>query len=805
MLCSSTGSSCAAIAGATAQTFTLTAADVGGTIVLPETATNAGGNSSSAYSALTSVITTPAGIVPVPVSSSPPTVSGTPQQGQTLHESHAAWSNNPGSYGYQWERCGSSGCSAIPGATGQTYTLTTYDVGDTILVQESATNTGGTGATVASAHTAVVSATSSTSLVASPNTLDTNQTITLVTTVTSSSGNAGPSGSVSFFDLYTPISGCTNEGVKSSSQTVTVICQTSFPASTALITAVYKPGAGSLVTGSSSPVTTLNVGRDSTSTSLAVTKKVLRDKRATYTATVVLPVSNSGPIQPIGSIEFFDKGHPIRGCVSRPLSQLGATCTMKYTKLGKHDIYARYSGDSNFTASSSPTRSVQIVNKSTDPVVLGFISSTVLWTFNYHPAYTQVAALHAYGIAPAATVVMNCLGRGCPFTKLKFSGASGSTINLGTAFHHRHLRVGSQITIRITRPHFIGKYYLITVRAGNQPLATINCLAVGGTLPRCGLLTLPGWLMNRRFPSEGIHRTRLACAAAVVLIFAAWATHVGLAQAAGPPAGLPGPPPGAGTGFPLPPPPGLAPSPEPSGPPVTLPLGPSGPGLLSGSAGLSGARLNLRVACQAGGRAAFRAAQLAGGTLASARYKCARGRATVSFSLARRIAQQITRSGSVLGSVVFTQGGGNERVSLDVGPHSPAPSFWTSFFGLQCGASGSYQAGLTAPNFTDTPATTIDVRPWLAWYTAATGWQWLGTDGPNASSWYRWTATPSGVAEWRTSPPKLNPWTWGPITVSPGHGTYVIAALEAIYWYSHPVYVWEYAHSYPSTTYCAYN
>ena len=45
---------------------------------------------------------------------------------------------------------------------------------------------------------------------------------------------------------------------------------------------------------------------------------------------------------------------------------------------------------------------------------------------------------------------------------------------------------------------------------------------------------------------------------------------------------------------------------------------------------------------------------------------------------------------------------------------------------------------------------------------------------------------------------------WGPISVSPGQGAYVIAVLEAVYWYSHPVYVWEYAHSYPTSPYCAF-
>src|SRR5437764_2828283 len=38
----------------------------------------------------------------VPVNSSPPTISGTAQQGKTLSESHGTWTNSPTSYTYQW-------------------------------------------------------------------------------------------------------------------------------------------------------------------------------------------------------------------------------------------------------------------------------------------------------------------------------------------------------------------------------------------------------------------------------------------------------------------------------------------------------------------------------------------------------------------------------------------------------------------------------------------------------------------------------------------------------------------------------
>ena len=151
--CDASGANCAAIPGATAQTYVLGAADVGDTIRVTVTATNGGGSSTPAWSAATGTVTTLA-----PVNSAPPTVSGTATQGQTLTEAHGTWSNGPTSYSYQWEDCNSAGaaCSPIAGATSQTYTLATSDVGSTIVVEETATNGNGSSAPAASAPTAVV-------------------------------------------------------------------------------------------------------------------------------------------------------------------------------------------------------------------------------------------------------------------------------------------------------------------------------------------------------------------------------------------------------------------------------------------------------------------------------------------------------------------------------------------------------------------------------------------------------------------------------------------------------------------------
>jgi Bacterial Ig-like domain (group 3) len=481
-----TGAACSPISGQTGATYTVGPSDVGHTIEVLETATNTGGTAQA--SSLPTVQ-----IVAPPTEISAPSISGTPQQGSPLTESHGTWTGSPTSYSIQWERCIIFSCTAIAGATRQSYTPTADDLGAAILVEETAINAGGPSAPANSAVTGLVAnaagivpAPTSTSLVVSPSGPLTNQTVTLVATISSGSGRANPSGSVTFLNGFNAISGCTNEGFEAADQSATVICRGSFPAGTARLTAVYRPSPGLPLLASASQLTTLNVGRDPTSTSLAVTKQVVRGKRATYTATVGLPISNSGPLEPTGSIEFLDGGRPVPGCLSRPLARLAATCTIKYKRRGTHKISARYAGDSNFASSTSPARPVQIVKHSSQPIVLGFISSTLEWQFFYHRTYTQVTALRADRLVKGITVQITCNGRACPFSRRSIAAKTSTSINLLPAFHKRHLRVGSQITLRIMRPNWIGKYYSFTVRAGRGPLISLSCLGIGRSRPGLG-------------------------------------------------------------------------------------------------------------------------------------------------------------------------------------------------------------------------------------------------------------------------------------------------------------------------------
>jgi hypothetical protein len=95
---------------------------------------------------------------PVPVSTSPPVISGSAVQGALLTEAHGSWTHDPTSFRYQWEECNASGgaCSELRDSTSQAHLISSSDVGHTIRVQEVATNVSGSSSPAISPRTAVV-------------------------------------------------------------------------------------------------------------------------------------------------------------------------------------------------------------------------------------------------------------------------------------------------------------------------------------------------------------------------------------------------------------------------------------------------------------------------------------------------------------------------------------------------------------------------------------------------------------------------------------------------------------------------
>jgi hypothetical protein len=136
-VCNSAGEACTEIPEASSASYLLTAADVGHTLRVTVTASNLAGPS-SATSAPSEVVrpkTTPA-------NTSPPTVEGTPEEGQTLSASPGTWTEEPTGYAYQWEDCNSAGeaCTNIIKANASSYTLKAHNVGHTIRVAVTASN-----------------------------------------------------------------------------------------------------------------------------------------------------------------------------------------------------------------------------------------------------------------------------------------------------------------------------------------------------------------------------------------------------------------------------------------------------------------------------------------------------------------------------------------------------------------------------------------------------------------------------------------------------------------------------------------
>jgi hypothetical protein len=150
--CDSTGNNCTILTGQQSSTYVPGTTDVGNTLRVVVTASNNGG-SNSARSGPSQVVAE----IGAPANTAAPAISGTAQQNDKLSATEGTWTNSPGTYTYQWSRCdpASGVCTPITDATSSAWVLGSADVGDTLEVTVTASNsTGGTPAT--SAQTKVV-------------------------------------------------------------------------------------------------------------------------------------------------------------------------------------------------------------------------------------------------------------------------------------------------------------------------------------------------------------------------------------------------------------------------------------------------------------------------------------------------------------------------------------------------------------------------------------------------------------------------------------------------------------------------
>ena len=143
------------IQGATGDTYTLVAADEGKTMKVRVSFTDDQGNGES----LTSAATDAVNASPNSLATGAPTISGTAEVGETLTADTTGIADTDGldnvSFSYQWL---SSRDTAISGATAETYTLVSTDLGKIIKVKVAFTDDAGNWETLTSAATPAVEA-----------------------------------------------------------------------------------------------------------------------------------------------------------------------------------------------------------------------------------------------------------------------------------------------------------------------------------------------------------------------------------------------------------------------------------------------------------------------------------------------------------------------------------------------------------------------------------------------------------------------------------------------------------------------
>ena len=154
--CGVGGGNCRNISNATDNIYTLTSDDIGHRLRVLVTAVNSDGASTAQSKATDIVRKAPA---QAPKNTKEPFITGTPQQDQTLTANPGEWNGTkPIQFSYRWRRCDAKGgdCSNTA-VTSQTYAVGSADVGHTLRVLVTATNSVGSSAAISNATAVVTS------------------------------------------------------------------------------------------------------------------------------------------------------------------------------------------------------------------------------------------------------------------------------------------------------------------------------------------------------------------------------------------------------------------------------------------------------------------------------------------------------------------------------------------------------------------------------------------------------------------------------------------------------------------------
>jgi Bacterial Ig-like domain (group 3) len=188
-----------------------------------------------------------------------------------------------------------------------------------------------------------------------------NQPVTVTVTVDALYGT--PAGTVTVYLDGDELPGCVSLPVQSSGSTGLATCQTSFGAAGGEQPIGSEFDSSNTQTASSSSVNPPDLlpqvvsvaPAPSSATLSASATRVAEGANVTYTATVA--AGYTGQTQPTGIVEFLRDGKPIAACDHQPLTHQStapaAQCKTSFAATGTDAITAHYSGDANFTGSTT--------------------------------------------------------------------------------------------------------------------------------------------------------------------------------------------------------------------------------------------------------------------------------------------------------------------------------------------------------------------------------------------------------------------------------------------------------------------
>jgi Invasin, domain 3 len=234
--------------------------------------------------------------------------------------------------------------------------------------------------------------------------------------------------------------------------------------------------------------------------SYAIATATVADAHGNPVSTDAVAFSSTDPLEKVAGVTNGGNGTYralIRSSTTPGVAVITATDTRANLSVSSELNQTESSGLNQTSSSGLNQTSGPGLNHTITGSLLSLVS--VEWTFQYTPRYTMVRLLVVTGVPVGSSLLVGCQGRGCPFTRrLIVIGASGRcgakarrcgtdrTIDLTREFHRSRLHLRTRVTLAITRPQWIGKYYVFATRASRPPYVRLACLAPGETHPGAG-------------------------------------------------------------------------------------------------------------------------------------------------------------------------------------------------------------------------------------------------------------------------------------------------------------------------------